>query len=125
MGQRLLCVNDHFNSYCAYPVKKGLVYTIDGFYKCPCGSDQVTLEERKAMIDMICKCNRLSYRRQSYYSWRFIPLELFDNFIYLSYKEKTPEENIVQKPESGKEEIKKFLGAILAGNINLQSQFLN
>lgn len=36
-GQKAVCVNDHFRSYCAYPVRKGLIYTIDGFYKCICG----------------------------------------------------------------------------------------
>jgi hypothetical protein len=110
--------------YCAYPVKKGLVYTIDGFYKCPCGSDQVTLKERASTIEMICKCRRLSYRRQSYYSWRFIPEELFYNFIDLSAKKKIPEKIIVQKTEPEKEEIKNIQGSIAVGKINLHTHCL-
>ena len=124
-GQKVLCVNDHFRTFCASPVKKGVVYTIDGFYRCPCGSGQVTLQERASMIDMICKCSRLSYRRQSYYSWRFIPVELFDNFIDLSDKKKIPEEIVVHKPELEKEAIKNILSSLPGGKINLNTQCLN
>ena len=123
-GQKVVCVNDHFVRYCSYPIKKGVIYTIDGFYKCRCGSYQLTLRERSVFIDMICKCNRISYRRQSYYSWRFIPLDLFDNIIDLE-NNKFPDEIIVRKPEPGKEVINNNPRATPAMNIYLPSQFLN
>ena len=87
IGQRVLCVNDYKMRYCLYPIRKGLVYTIAGFYKCSCGSDQVTLSEVPCMTNMVCKCEKISYRRQSYYAWRFIPMGYFEKFTDLS-KEK-------------------------------------
>lgn len=74
-GQRVICVNDNFMSYCRYPVKKGSIYTIHGFYQCACGSHQVTLVEIPFLISMQCKCHRTLFRRQSYYNWRFVPLQ--------------------------------------------------
>ena len=68
--QKVLCVDDHFN-YGQSRLKKGLVYTIDGFYRCSCGSNQVTLVEIPDVLSMRCKCHWTSIRRQSYYNWRF------------------------------------------------------
>lgn len=82
-GQKVVCVNDSFISYCAYPIRKAVVYTVAGFYRCACGSNQVTLAERPCTINMICRCNRISNRRQSYYDWRFMPLDFLDNIIEL------------------------------------------
>jgi hypothetical protein len=117
-GQKVICVNDQFKRYCAYPIKKGVIYTIDGFYKCPCGSEQVTLREKNAFIDMICKCDRLSYRRQSFYSWRFIPLEMLENFISLSDKKKDPERIPEQTPGLQEREIINIPYKIWEGKIN-------
>jgi hypothetical protein len=78
IGQKVLCINDHFRTYCRYPLKTGSIYTIHGFYQCPCGSDQVTLLEIPGVVRMGCRCNRTSTRRQSYYRWRFIPLAYFE-----------------------------------------------
>jgi hypothetical protein len=81
-GQKVLCVNDHFNPPCAYMIRKGSEYIIRGFYKCTCGSDQVTLVGiPDNPISMICRCGRISTRPQTYYSWRFIPIEYFESFI--------------------------------------------
>lgn len=103
-GQKVLCVNDHFGSYCAYPIRKGLIYTILGFYKCDCGSDQVTLKEIPGFINMGCRCFRTSFRRQSYFSWRFIQLDYFENFIDLSsYMNKIQDEPDVRIHELQKE----------------------
>jgi len=110
-GQKVLCVNDYFRTYCAYPIKKGLVYTIHGFYRCVCGSDQVTLMEIPFSTYMGCRCHRTISRRQSYFTWRFIPLDYFEKFIDLSsdrkaiprkYKVKIPdfkEETAKDKPK--------------------------
>ena len=80
-GQKVLCVNDHYNSYCKYPLIKGSIYTIHGLYQCHCGSPQVTLKEFPDEVNMKYKCPRTSERRQSYYNWRFIPLEYFEKFV--------------------------------------------
>jgi hypothetical protein len=108
-----MCVNNHFRSYCAYPIRKGVVYTIDGFYKCACGSNQVTLVEKPSAIDMNCRCNRISYRRQSYYEWRFIPFEYFENIIEFSSdkKEKLEEVNALEL-ELKKEEVYKLINSM-------------
>jgi hypothetical protein len=81
IGQKVVCILDYYNSYCRYPLKKGLIYTIEGFYKCPCGSQQVTLMESPGLTTMGCKCDQISFRRQSYYTWRFIPLVFFEEII--------------------------------------------
>ena len=102
-GQKVLCVNDHFRSYCAYPIRKGLIYTIHGFYKCDCGSDQVILKEVPESINMGCRCFRTSFRRQSYFTWRFMPLDYFEKFIDLSSDIKEiPEELVIRIPEPQK-----------------------
>ena len=98
IGQKVLCVNERFGSYCSHPVKKGLVYTIHGFYKCGCGSDQVTLFERPYINSMKCGCGRLATRRQSYYNWRFIPLQYFEKFIGWAEKE-TTNNKVTAEPE--------------------------
>ncbi len=96
VGQKVLCVNDKYGTYCAYPLKKGSVYTIHGFYKCPCGSQQVTLMEITGIINMGCRCDRTSTRRQSYFNWRFIPLEYFENLISIS----SHKEEMLEKVET-------------------------
>lgn len=80
VGQKVLCINDHF-SYCKYPLKRGTIYTIHGFYQCACGSHQITLMEIPYAVNMGCRCDRTSFRRQSYYHWRFLPLEYFEESI--------------------------------------------
>ena len=72
--QKVLCINNDFN-YGPSHLIKGSVYTIDGFYLCPCGSHQVTLLEIQDITNMRFKCDRTRLRRQSYYNWRFIPLD--------------------------------------------------
>lgn len=75
VGQRVICINDSWSKQIPYPLRKGAVYTISGFYKCDCGSDQVTLEEVPFIINMVCRCNRSFLRRQSYFKWRFSTTE--------------------------------------------------
>ncbi len=95
-GQKVLCVNDRFIIYCSYPVKKGKVYTIHDFYTCDCGSKQVTLTEKPYVDQMKCGCGRIEERRQSYYNWRFVPLEYFEKFIgWLEIKE-NPDRSVVR-----------------------------
>jgi hypothetical protein len=93
-GQKVVCINDRFSSYCSHPVIKGRVYTIQGSYRCVCGSNQVTLFEKPYNTYMKCGCGRVSERRQSYYNWRFLPLEYFENYVSLSSKKNIPEELI-------------------------------
>lgn len=83
-GQRVLCINDKYRTYCRYPLKKGLVYTVDGFYRCSCGSLQIMLAEIPGVTNMGCRCNRTTVRRQSYFVWRFIPMEYFEGYLDLS-----------------------------------------
>jgi hypothetical protein len=85
-NQLVLCINDHYNSYCRFPVKWGRVYTIHGYYKCTCGSVQVTLEEISGVTEMGCKCSNTSYRRHSYFSWRFVPFE-YSELVEETHKE--------------------------------------
>lgn len=85
-GQKVVCVNDHYVSYSRYPVTKGHVYTIHGRYRCPCGSRQVSLKEFPGRTLMGCRCYRTSTRKSSYYSWRFIPLELYKRMLELNQK---------------------------------------
>lgn len=80
-GQKVLCILDQYNSYCKFPLKRGSVYTVNGFYKCACGSLQITLAEITGVTKMGCRCHRTSVRRQSYFIWRFIPMEYFEAFI--------------------------------------------
>jgi hypothetical protein len=93
-GQKVVCINPTCTRYCKYPLKKGAIYTVDGFYQCECGSRQVSISEKPAVLTMYCGCSRSANRRQTYYNWRFIPLELLTNFISLPSQSKTP-----QKPE--------------------------
>ena len=105
-GQKVLCVNDHYTSYCAYPLKKGSVYTIDGFYRCSCGSSQVTLMEIPEVTNMGCRCHLTSVRRQSYFTWRFIPLEYFEKLIDVSQdKKEVPVEIDVEEMKQQKEAV--------------------
>jgi hypothetical protein len=98
VGQKVLCINDHF-SYCRYPLKEGLVYTIHGFYQCACGSHQVTLIEIPYTVNMGCRCHMSSIRRQSYYIWRFVPLEYFEEYADSSsdIEEVLEEKNVSSK----------------------------
>jgi hypothetical protein len=104
VGQKVLCVNDHYHSYCRYPVKKGSVYTIHGFYRCSCGSLQVTLVEFPGETLMHCRCPLVSERRQSYYIWRFIPLEYFEKFIGFSTEKQEDRKEKEPHPWELKEE---------------------
>ncbi len=102
-GQRLVCVNDRFSSYCSHPIIKGTVYTVHENYRCACGSKQVTLFERPYINDMRCGCGRIANRRQSYYNWRFLPFDYFEQFIDLSDEEKIPGEILQGIPEIQRE----------------------
>jgi len=108
-GQKVLCVNDHFRTYCAFPVVKGTVYTISGTFKCECGSSQVILKERPLKIDMNCRCGFFSFRRQSFYDWRFIPLTYFERFISLSDINSSYKGNVEGNPAIHKEVLKCFI----------------
>lgn len=90
-GQKVLCVNDHFNAPCGNRVKKGHIYTVQGYYKCPCGSRQVALIEYPAHTPMSCRCPGITYRRQTFYEWRFIPIEYFEMFLGASKNQDHPE----------------------------------
>ena len=105
IGQKVLCVNDRFRSFCSYPVKKGLVYTVQGLYRCECGSHQVVLFEKPYMSEMQCGCGRIENRRQSYYNWRFIPLEYFEKLIGWSERIENPDKSTVRN-ESEKQDLK-------------------
>jgi hypothetical protein len=93
-GQLVLCINDKWDRDCVYPVKRGMIYTIHGFYKCPCGSDQLTLVEMPYVTSMICGCSRCTTRRRSYYSWRFTPLESSENSCSASFDKNQPVQQI-------------------------------
>ena len=80
IGQKVLCVDDRFDRQPVYAVKIGEVYTIKGFYNCPsCGSLQFILFEFPLHTLMGCKCGHTMDRRQSFYAWRFVPLEDQEN----------------------------------------------
>jgi hypothetical protein len=75
-GQQVVCIDPSYRNYCAFPLRKGGIYSIHGFYQCPsCGSRQVTLMEVPGTVTMGCRCTRTSFRRQSYYLERFVPLQ--------------------------------------------------
>jgi len=115
-GQKVVCINDQFRSYCAYPIKKGVIYTIDGFYMCACGSSQVTLAERPCTINMKCRCSRISNRRQSYYDWRFVPLELLENIIeFPSEKKEETTETAPLEKELRQETVNILIGSMEPG----------
>ena len=98
VGQKVVCINDSYRSYCAYPLKKGAIYTIYGFYTCDCGSHQVFLDEIPGVVWMGCRCDRIFLRRQSYYSNRFRPLKYYTIFkvLFEGIKE-TPHKTDIEK----------------------------
>ena len=105
IGQKVLCVDDHFN-YGQSRLTQGSIYTIIGFYLCPCGSNQVTLLEIPDVLSMRCKCHHTSIRKQTYYNWRFVPLEYFEKFEEISSDiNEVLEEIDVQNMDYQKEEI--------------------
>jgi hypothetical protein len=71
LDQKVVCLSNE--SWCWLPIEPGEVYTIKAKYKCPCGSDQLILEESFYKINMICECGLSVYRYQSFYEWRFRP----------------------------------------------------
>lgn len=89
VGQKVVCINDRYSSYCAYPLKKGAIYTIQGLYTCSCGSQQVFLVEVPEVTWVGCKCQSTSLRRHSYYAWRFRVLKYYE--IYKIVIENTKE----------------------------------
>ena len=105
IGQQVVCINATCNSYCGNrPLKKGRIYTIDGFYTCGCGSTQVSISERPEVLNMHCRCSHSSVRRQTYYEWRFMPLDLFNMFISMPDKKTEDLELIPVKSDPGKKE---------------------
>ena len=124
-GQKVLCVNDHFRTYCTFPVVKGTVYTISGTYTCACGSSQVILKERPLKIDMNCRCGFVSCRRQSFYDWRFIPIEYFERFIGFSDINSIHIGNVKSDPEIKKEVIKSFIDPEPRPLLNFPERFRN
>ncbi|MBN1132133.1 MAG: hypothetical protein JXR52_08660 [Bacteroidales bacterium] len=75
-GQKVICVNDRFNRKPVHAVKAGEIYYINGFYSCPsCQSLQFSLFEFPFYTLMGCKCGLTLERRQTFYAWRFVPLD--------------------------------------------------
>ena len=102
--QKVVCINATCKTYCRYPLKKGAIYTISGLYQCECGSLQVALVEYPEVLNMHCGCSRVSERRQTYYEWRFMPLDLFTNFIAIPEEKSVEEELTIEDPASCKED---------------------
>ena len=99
-GQKVVCVDPTCKTYCRYPLKKGAIYTIHGHYQCTCGSLQVALEEYQEVLNMHCGCSRISHRRQTYYEWRFMPLDLFTNFIAIPTVKSEDQEVTIEESAS-------------------------
>lgn len=76
-GQMVRCVNDGFNNRPpAYKVTIGAVYTVEDTYQCPvCNSEQNILFEFPLHTSMGCRCPNTTYMRQTFYAWRFEPVE--------------------------------------------------
>ena len=89
-GQKVVCVDARSLGYCKYPLQKGKIYTVASNYSCACGSRQISIVEQPEVLTMLCGCYRTAVRRQSYYNWRFIPLDLLTNFISLPSHQKSP-----------------------------------
>lgn len=105
IGQSVVCINATCNSYRGNgPLKKGRIYTIDGYYSCGCGSKQVSISERPEVLTMHCGCSHTSVRRQTYYEWRFMPLDLFINFISLPAKKTTEKESTLEEHAPNKKD---------------------
>jgi hypothetical protein len=103
IGQKVVCINATCNSYRGNrPLQKGRVYTVDGNYTCGCGSKQVSITERPEVLIMHCGCSRRSVRRQTYYNWRFMPLDLLTKFISIPVKKYKEEELSNSAPEPGR-----------------------
>ena len=54
-GQKVICLNNKSRSG-ILPIEPGKIYTIISKYVCPCGSDQLVLQETFYRIIMNCKC---------------------------------------------------------------------
>jgi len=80
-GQKVICVRGTSKANCNCSLRKGAVYTVESPYQCACGSHQVALKEIPEVLLMRCACSHTANRRQTYYNWRFIPLDLLTNFI--------------------------------------------
>jgi len=90
IGQKLLCIDDRFDHRPTHAVKAGEVYTLTGFYYCPaCQSPQFTLSEFPFTTRMRCGCGHTRERRQTFYAWRFVPLEEQENVA------EVPEEELI------------------------------
>ena len=102
-GQKVVCVDPSCKTFCRYPLKKGAIYTIDSQYQCECGSPQVALKEYQDVLNMHCGCSRISHRRQTYYEWRFMPLDIFTNFIAIPAVKSEDQEVTIEESTPGKE----------------------
>jgi len=99
-GQKIVCINANWKGYCRYPLTKGAVYTVHSTYRCTCGSRQIALREYAAVLNVVCCCSQIITRRQTYYEWRFVPLDLFEEIIAIP-KEKAEEKEVqIEQPES-------------------------
>jgi hypothetical protein len=78
IGQKIVCIDARYKTFCAFPLKKGKIYTVSGFFKCECSSEQLFLHGISQFVRMGCACNRTSLRRQSYFTWRFKPLQYYN-----------------------------------------------
>ena len=88
IGQKVVCINARYKTYCACPLVKGNIYTVYGFYTCECGSEQIYVDEVTEIVLMGCRCHRTGMRRHSYYSDRFRPLQYYDIYNKLFEKNK-------------------------------------
>jgi len=78
INQKVVCIDNRYNTFCSHPLEKGKIYTVYGFYTCSCGSEQIYVDEVSAIVSIQCKCKRISERRHSYYDWRFRALEHYN-----------------------------------------------
>lgn len=97
-GQKVVCINATWKGYCRYPLKKGAVYTVHSNYRCTCGSRQIAFMEYADVLNVVCCCSQIISRRQTYYEWRFMPLDLFKEIM--SMPEDKTEEKEVQLDQS-------------------------
>lgn len=104
-GDKVVCKYPKRSFSCPNPLVKGEIYTVAGIYVCQCSSVQICLEEADYDISMICKCGREEWRRQSYYAWRFQPLQYYNTYneVFKSKKELGEKEDIPEfKPDKVK-----------------------
>lgn len=108
IGQKVVCINARYYNGSIYPLTKGKIYTVYGFYTCDCGSEQIYLEEIPDVVTILCLCNRTGVRRHSYYAFRFRPLQYYDayNELFQNKKEQGKKADIPEKMHKKTKKIK-------------------